>query len=269
MKILGGERGRCWPGILMLGALFATSAGASGLVAELSHSFESGDFGATATTEITTTSLKLSYFGEVWSAALKLPYLRVSGVETIIPGTRGNVRGHGAGADTTTAMANTVTRAGIGDAQLSLSRAWLPQHDTDLLVEWTLRATLATADESRLLGSGENDYALEVYVDKPFGNWLPRLVLGYQLTGDTPQVDYNDTGFVSVGAAYRLSAQSSLGFSYDTEQAALDGAGDFRVVAVDYSSRLTRQARIGLGLQAGLNDSSPERALNLSLSLSF
>ncbi len=166
-------RVRIWLAVAMLAGV--PSLHADKLVAAVAQSFESGDYGAATTTDINTTSLKLAYFGEAWSASIKIPYVTVSGIDNIIPGTRGNVRGNGAGGvtTTTTSTLTRVSRSGIGDAQLSLARAFLPEMDDELFIEWTLGIKLATADEAQLLGSGENDYSIKLYADREFGDWLP------------------------------------------------------------------------------------------------
>lgn len=261
---------KTWAWLAMASALVMSTgpANADKLVMGVSQTFESGDFGEATTTNIDTTTFKLSYFSGDWRSSLKLPFVSVSGVETIIPGTRGNVRGNNA---TTSTTSTTVisTRAGFGDAQLSLSRAFLPEHDDDLLIEWTLAAKLATADEDKQLGSGENDYSLALYVDREFGDWLPRLTLGYQLTGDTPTTDYNDILFASIGTDFRVSNSTSVGLTYNQEQATLDGADDVKSLAADFSTDLTRHTRVGLGWQKGLTDSSPDTAWSLFLSTGF
>ncbi len=269
MKILNAKhaRFRCLVALALLSAMPALLA--DKLVAGASQSFESGDYGGATTTDINTTSLKLAYFGEVWSASIRIPYVTVSGIDSIIPGTRGNVRGNGAGATTTTSTLTRVTRSGIGDTQLTLARAFLPEMDDDLFVEWTLGVKLATADEAQLLGSGENDYSIKWYADRQFGDWLPGVSIGYQFTGDTPQTDYNDIVFASIGAAYRLGQHSSLGFSYDFEQASSDGVDDFAALGIDFSSDISRNSRFGVGLQRGMTDSSPASGLNLFVNLSF
>gem|GEM_PF-1702113 len=269
MKIFNVQHGRFR---LLLAAVLLSaipSLHADKLVAAASQSFESGDYGGATTTDINTTSLKLAYFGEVWSASIKIPYVTVSGIDSIIPGTRGNVRGNGTGAATTTSTLTRVTRSGIGDTQLALARAFLPEMDDDLFVEWTLGVKLATADEAQLLGSGENDYSIKLYADRQFGDWLPGVSIGFQFTGDTPQTDYNDIVFASIVAAYRLGQHSSLGFSYDFEQASSDGVEDFAALGVDFSSDISRNSRFGVAVQRGLTDSSPDTGLSLFVNMSF
>ena len=243
------------------------------LVTEIGYEYED----AAADTEITTVPLQLTYYTDVWSYAIELSWLSVSGDATVIPDSRGgivNAQGQTVNAPgntpgNTTAITNSVTRSGMGDTRLSLARAFFPERDDGVFYEVTATVKLPTANEDKFLGTGETDYSVKLAMSIERDRWSPGLELGYQWTGDRPDTDFNDVVFASVGTGYRIDRHSSMGFGFDFRQATVDGADDYASIGVNYSTDILQRSRLGFGVDTGLTDNSPDAAFGVSLSTEF
>lgn len=240
------------------------------LVVDVSYQFETGDYSEQSDTDVTSIPVQLKYYADVWSFSVKVPFLSVTGVETIIPGSNGQSFGHGGmNSATGSSSSSTVTRSGPGDIRVSVSRAFLSQQPGDLFYEMTATVKLATADEKKFLGTGENDYSIKIFISSTIGNWMPGLTLGYLVTGDTADIDYNDVFFISAGTAYLLSRKSTLGIEYDYQQAVSEGDDDFAAITADYSYEFSKGSSVGFAIKKGLTDNSPDIGFNISTSISF
>lgn len=243
---------------------------ASQWVLDISYQFETGDYSEDSETEVTTIPVLLKFYTDVWSYGIEIPYLSVTGIDTVIPGSNGQFIGPGKGANNTVVSSSrSVTRSGLGDMRVSVSRAVFPQQSDGLFFEITVTAKLATADENKNLGTGENDYSVKLAFSSNKGHWTPGLTVGYQLTGDTDETDFNDVFFASIGTGYKLSRDSSMGVGYDFQQSVTDGVDDFGAITVDYSKELSRSTTLGIAIKKGVTDNSLDTGLSFSASFSF
>ncbi|MBC8212371.1 MAG: DUF3187 family protein [Gammaproteobacteria bacterium] len=256
---------------LLLPLLLMTNVRAGQFVLDVAYQLESGDYGSDTSTDVSSIPLQLKYFADVWSFALEVPYVSVRGDATVVPGVRGQSAGQGPGSsiNTPTSTTQSVTRSGIGDSQLSVSRAFFPQQQEGIFYELTATVKLATADQKKSLGTGETDYSIKLSMSMEMGNWMPGVSAGYQLTGDTADTDFNDVWFFSAGTGYRLDQSSRLSAGIDFEQAVNDGADDFTAVSLGYSRDLASQASVGINVKAGLTDNSLDKGLSVFVSIPF
>jgi hypothetical protein len=241
------------------------------------YSYESGDFGTGEDVDVSIFTVLLDYYGDVWGASLELPYVSVTGSETIVPstsgqGASGNGFGYGnnnTGSTTTSSGSESVTREGIGDIGLSISRAFFPETENGAFHEAIFSIKLPTASESENLGSGEADYSLELATSLQRGAWSPLFALGYQLTGDPPDVDLNDVWFYSLGIRYDIGDSSRIGLIYDFRQALVDDEPDGESLSVSLNTRPTADLSFNLELTAGLTDANADSAVAVSVSTRF
>jgi len=257
------------PSLFLLPVLALTNVQAGQFVVDVAYQLESGDYGSASTTDVTRVPLQLKYFADVWSFAVEVPYLSVSGDATVVPGVRGQSTGQGQGANSNNATTTTqsVTRSGFGDSQLSVSRAFFPDQPDGIFYELTGAVKLATGDEQKSLSSGEVDYSIKLSISSEIERWMPGLSFGYQLTGDSADTDFNNVWFLSVGTGYRLEQGSSLSAGVDYEQAVSDSADDFAAISLGYSRKLGSQATVGVTLKAGLTDNSLDQGLSVFVSI--
>ncbi|WNO09797.1 hypothetical protein [Teredinibacter sp. KSP-S5-2] len=252
--------------------LLAQSSQANQWLFDANYDFETGEYGYEYDTEITTTSIQLGYQTTHWQYAIQIPYLTVTGVDTVIPNTSGQLSGRrrgangngnnsdtGTGTDTQTdTTTETISaRKGIGDIQTSISRAFFTQKFNGT-AELTATAIWATADETKYLGKGENDYIIDAYLSTKLNRWQPWMSVGYQFTGEPDNEKLNDIWLFSAGTQIDISPRFAFGFHYAYEQAITEGEDNYATANINLSHQLTKKINLGLRMEKGLTDSSPD-----------
>ena len=182
---------------------------------------------------------------------LTAPWLSVTAPEdTVItdPGT-GPLTGSG----------EAVTESGVGDLVGALTLYDLYVSDNaDFVIDVTGKIKFATADETKGLGTGENDYTLQFDAYRFFERFSLQGTAGYRLRGDPPGLDLNDVFLASVGAAYLASTDALVGMYFDYRESAISGTDDIQELSGFASIRLGRAWRMELYAFTGLTDSSTD-----------
>jgi hypothetical protein len=213
--------------------------------------YSTGEYGGTDDIE----ELYVPFTFRAWfdrvGLRLTVPYLRVTAPdETIItdPGTE-PLPGSGA----------SVTESGLGDVigALTLYDVYVSD-DANFVIDVTGKIKFATADEAKGLGTGENDYTLQMDAFRFFDRLSLQGSAGYRLRGEPPGVDLNDVFLASVGGAYLASDNTMVGMYFDYRQSALSGTDDVQELSGFASFRLGRAWRMEVYAFTGLTDSSTD-----------
>ena len=153
----------------------------------------------------------------------------------------------------------TVTNSGLGDVVGALTIYDLYVSDeAGFIVDATGKIKLGTADETKGLGTGENDYTLQLDAYRFFDRLSLQGTAGYRLRGEPPEVALNDVFLASFGGAYVTSASSLVGMYFDYRESAIAGTDDIQELSGFASFRLGRAWRIELYAFTGLTDSSTD-----------
>ena len=246
--------------------LLTTSAQADQWVMALAYEYESGEYSSDLETEVTTIPVALEYYGESWSFAVEVPYITITGDSERIPGSDGGSMGHGMGSSGGggSSTIQSVTRSGLGDASVSATRAFFPKQSGDFFYKVGASIKLPTANEDKNLGTGETDFSFKLAISNEYGYWLPGLSVGYQITGDRADTDFNDVLFYSIGTGYQLPNYTVIGIGYDFKQALSDDDDDFAAITIDLSHELENRSKLGVAFKSGLTDNSPDYGFSLS-----
>lgn len=231
------------------------------------YDYTSGDYGQSVTTEIEIISFMVNYIDGPWSLNLSVPYIRVTGNGTIIPGTSGSTfdfsreifRNRISDATST----QTIVTSGLGDISTSVGYAFFLGKK---FFEVTAKVKLGTADESKALGTGKNDYFLQFDGIIGNGGVSPFFTLGYVVTGDSSNATYEDVPYGSFGFMFKMGAQRSSGISYDYWQSRIQGGVDKQQLSAYISWKNTTKLYTSLSGLIGLSDSSPDFGLSLFVS---
>ena len=182
---------------------------------------------------------------------LTVPYLRVTAPDdTVIIDP---------GAEPLPGSGTTVTDSGLGDVigALTLYDLYLNEA-AGFVVDVTGKIKFATADETKGLGTGENDYTLQFDAYKFFDRLSLQATAGYRLRGEPPGVDLDDVFLGSVGGAYTVSDDVMVGAYFDYREAAISSSDDVEELSAFASFRLGRAWRMELYGFTGLTDSSTD-----------
>jgi hypothetical protein len=237
--------------LILLTAFLSTNALADGFSASVGGDYSTGKYGSSDKTNVFYMPFSAKYETGAFTYNLTIPWLRVAGPGDIIPGGLGGSGGGGGGTAITDcsgkdrigksggrgvcpALNNTggggggggastatrTTESGIGDIVAAATYNAIDGGDNGFVVDFTGRIKFPTASESKSLGSGKTDYAVQVNVDKNFGAPYVSAGLGYKVLGEPDGVSFDNVVYGSLGGGYKFSKSTEMGVSYDWATAA-------------------------------------------------
>jgi hypothetical protein len=276
---------------------------ADGLTINVGGDYTSGTYGGTDRTTITSVPISAKYRTGPVTLRMSVSWLSVTGNGAVIPsglggigheggsgasgGGGGSVGVFGCAADnrrgarkpedngpcaTTAAGATAVatgrsTEQGFGDI---VAAAIFHAVDTKgLFVDITGKVKFATASETKGLGSGKNDYALQVEADQAIGKAFVNAGIGHKWLGDPVGITLRNVWYGSIGGGFKPSANTTVGMSYDYGQAARSGGTDAQEISLYASQRLSRNIKLNGSFFKGLSDGSPDWGVGVGLGYNF
>lgn len=249
--------------------------------------YTSGKFGGTQSTDVWSYGVTLRYERGPYAVRASIPYLQVSGPGNVVPAGQGVVQvcrqsnrgpgndtgvrctddSSGGGAGSTTATRATVS--GLGDVTAAFAYNAIDHRASGLLVDLTAKVKLPTADESRGLGTGRTDYALQIDADKPIGPWSVFGTAGYKWLGDPPGADLRNVFYGALGASYAMTDRATLGLAQDYRQATFAGGAALSETSVFASVRVAPSARLRGYVFKGHTSGGPDWGGGVSLRVGF
>ncbi|NNF96517.1 MAG: hypothetical protein HKM94_06290 [Halobacteria archaeon] len=223
--------------------------------------YDRGDFGTDQTSYYFQVPLSISYRKNDYLVELWVPFAATNAItENIIIG----APERGGGPPTTPATTTTTQETdeyGLGDVFFAATYFLPIRSRTEYSVTGVIK--FGTADRDKLLGTGENDYALEGGFSTPVGKTHLFGALGYQLTGDPPGVELNDVFYGRIGDALPLRDNREVGLSLYLSEALAAGRQSFTELDIFYSAMLSRNRRVYSYIRKGFTDSSPDWGLGI------
>jgi len=259
--------------VLFCAVLFAATAARAedGLSLGIGADYSSGDYDSDVTTEIFSVPVTAKYVTGQWTWKASLPWLRIDGDPGVLPGLgdvnrNPNGRGRGNGGAPAPDTVEDSSASGIGDLRLSATYAF----DTGgpLGVDLTGNVKVATADEDKGLGTGEQDYGLALDLYRDFDGTLLFGGVSYTMLGDSEFVPLDDVAGANVGASWQVGG-GSLGAMYDWRQAASDSSDDRSELTGFYAIPAGERGKLQLYAVKGLSDGSPDWGAGVSFSRAF
>jgi hypothetical protein len=224
-----------------------------------------GDYGTDQTSYYFQIPLSFSYRKNDYLFELWVPFAATnSTTENIIIGAPKMGGGH---MTSTTTVTQETDEYGLGDVTF-VATYFLPSRSrTEYSISGVIK--LGTADRDKLLGTGENDYAVEAGLSTPMGKTYLFGSLGYQLTGDPPGVDLNNIFYLRIGDAIPIQNNKQVGLSLYMSEALADDREDFTEMDIFYSAIPAKKRRIYSYLRLGFTDSSPDWGLGFRYTYQF
>ena len=174
-------------------------------------------------------------------------------------------RGRGARAARTT---TTRSESGIGDIIAAAGYRLLTQTDGRPSFDLTGKVYFASADEAKGLGTGENDYAVQLDLTKNVGDWILSGAGGYLVTGDPAGIDYKNVFYGWFDAGYRFDVLI-IGAAINAQQAIISGKDGPAYLTGYATNRLAEDVRLTTYLLRGLSDASPDWGAGIVLIREF
>ncbi|GHA69058.1 transporter [Cognatilysobacter bugurensis] len=217
---------------LLLTALLVAATGAhaeDGTRVGVGVDYASGTFGTGIDTRILQIPLTASVQRGAWSFKASVPWMRVDGASNVVPGLgpvpnsgligRGGLLPigggmPGAGGD---AVAQDSSASGIGD--LTLAATYAVPIGGAAGVNLSGNAKIATADESKGLGTGANDVGVAVDAWRNVGRATLFGGAGYTHLGESPYIDVDAVANASAGMSV-AAGPARLGAAYAWRESA-------------------------------------------------
>lgn len=235
-------------------------AAESGITLTTGFDYSTGKYGTTESTDILYIPVIGKYENGAWTFKLTVPYLKMTAPSggTIVDG-RPVSGGTGA----------RVTESGMGDVVTSMGYLAADGRAGTLGVEFIGKVKFATADDTKGLGSGKNDYSVQTDLFRVVDSLTWFGTLGYKELGDPPGTSLRDVWFASLGFSYKFSATVSVGSSFDFRQASTATGKDQEDLAIFASIKVAKDTKLQPYASKGFSDASPDWGVGLMGSFSF
>lgn len=244
---------------LYVPAAGAAEAGSFSLTTGLDYS--SGKYGSSESTDILYIPFTGKYETGPWSFKLTVPYIRITG-------SGGVVRDVGA---FRTAAASRTTESGLGDVVASASyNVYAGSGATPWILDVTGKVKFGTADENKGLGTGKDDYSLQVDAYKTVAAKFTAFgTLGYKVLGDPAGIQLDNVFYGSLGGSYKFTPQTSGGLILDLRQKASATGAPQRELTAFVSHKIDRIWKAQAYLVHGFADGSPDWGAGAMINYAF
>lgn len=208
--------------------------------------YSSGTYGGTTTTEVLYVPVtgKIQY--DDGYLKLTVPYLRVTGTGSVV---------RGMGKLNTTTRTRTITQSGLGDVVATAGYTVL---DTDLLLDIVGNIKFGTADASKNLGTGKNDYSAQLDGFYMLTKTTLLATAGYKIVGAPDGLNVNNIAYGSLGLNQKIDSKISAGAILDAAQASNEFSSGARELTFFVSNKLSNTLKVQAHLTKGFSDSSPD-----------
>ncbi len=262
------------PGILLVALASSAACAADENLVTLSAGVEysSGKYGSATTTDIVSVPLNAMYESGAWAFKLTVPYLRVSGDSNVVAsGMHGGRRmmssGMGGMPGTSSTTGSNTRQSGLGDVvTMATYNAYLSE-DSDSGIDLGGRIKFGTANKA--LGTGENDYALQIYGYRDLADFSPNIMLGYEVPGSSAALLLSNVWYGSVGSTYHFSEQTSAGLDYKYAQKASVTGAPQRELSLYANQQIDANYTLRGYLLKGFSDGSPDYGIGMLVSAGF
>lgn len=235
----------------------------AGVAVSVGLEYSQGDYGTPYTTKLWSVPFALSYTTDQYSMGVSVPYLSAKSDGTI------TVAAHGGSHMTSGRVSSTAqTVSGLGDVS-GYASYYISNKDDSLETYVTGRIKLGTADDSKGLGTGANDYSVEFSANKTMNQQTYFATAGYQINGDAAGVVYDNVFYGDVGIKNALSDSLGIGATLNYSQAAVSGVDDYLDLTGFVITELDKRRDLYFYLQAGLSKTAPDFGAGINLRYAY
>lgn len=235
---------------------------------EIGFDYTTGDYGTGSSTEVLYIPVTWRYDTGPNMFRLTVPWIAVT-TQT----TGGTIVGmdpmgrpiHSGGTQTR----KTQTESGLGDIIAGYGRNLYEEYRSGTYLDAFAKVKFGTADETRGLGTGENDYSLQLDGYTLAGKATLFATVGYKLIGDPPGTNFNNIGFTTVGASVPFGQDAYVGAQYDYWQPMLPSSDSQRDVTFFLSNGIGRGSAIRAYVLIGSGNASPDWGAGASVIVGF
>ncbi|MEQ1814483.1 MAG: transporter [Candidatus Nitrotoga sp.] len=222
--------------------------------------YSTGDYGQVSNTNMLVIPFSIRYRTDAWTYRLTTAHLYIE------EGASGGL----IGGDFITNKTGQNNVSGMGDLIVSARYRFNTMANLNTKFSLAGKVKLATADETKGLGTGSNDYTVELGAYQPLINNVDMFSsLGYRIKGDLPQTKLNNVWLGSVGLSFPWSKDTEFGLIYDFRQATSARVSAVSEVSAYWDWRASRNWSLNTYTIFGLSDASPNFGVGTQISYNF
>jgi len=225
--------------------------------------YSSGKYGQLVSTDITYIPFIAKYESGNSTLKLTVPWVEITGPGDVVGGNSPIVL--------SSSNRPTTSESGLGDIVLTGTQT-IAQfgENRPLLLEATCKVKFGTASSSKGLGTGENDYTLELDAYKPINKAVTLFGdVGYKKLGDPSGINLNNVWYSSAGFAYKFNYASSAGMMADIRQATLNTSQPLRELTVFLTHKFNATYKLQSYITSGNTDASSDLGGGMMLGITF
>ncbi len=209
--------------------------------------YSTGKYGGTSSTNIMYVPVTGKYQTDNYFLKLTVPYISVSSTGEVVRG-MGKIK--------TTTSTKVVTQSGLGDV---IAAAGYTVFEGDqLMLDLVGNIKFGTADETKNIGTGENDYSAQLDGYYELDTSTLFATAGYKVVGAPVGITVNNIAYGSLGFSKTTGDTTSAGLMLDAAQASSSTSSGTRELALFVSNRLSDSLKIQASLLKGFSSSSPD-----------
>lgn len=256
---------------------YAADAGHATLTAGFDYS--SGSYGTPFNTDIWDVPLGVGYEADRWSVKLTMPWVNISGAGDVIPGIgrvkngNPNVRGRGHGNGGTTPVPPTTettgSASGLGDIVAQATYGLVRDDADNFGLDLTGKVKFGTASADKGLGTGQNDYGVNLDAYKGIGAWTVFGGAGWMKYGSSQYIVLHNGWNANFGAGYKLDNSNDIGAYFYFRQKIADTGYAQRELTGYWNHRFGSAWRLQAYVLGGFSDGSPDWGAGASLRYAF
>jgi len=229
----------------------------SGLSVKVGYDRTVGKYDQRRDTTLETSSVSATYETDNYSFDVQASYLKETGPGRVIflPGRRPIV-----------IIGPDRKSSGPGDVTAGVTRYLLNEEDHHLDLDVGAIAKLATASDSKGLGTGKNDLSVQAAFGKSLGDLGATLTTGYTFVGKAADLELRNAAYGSLDVSYKWGEGFSTGATYSIGQSSARGTRGSRDLTAYLDFRPVKKVKIEVYLLKGYTTQSPDRGGGLTLS---
>ena len=227
---------------------------------ETGMEYFTGNYGSSQPTDISYFPVTCKIQGHDWAMKVTVPYLEITGAVHVV---------NGVGQTLPASTSARQVRSGLGDVSLSASETILDGGTRGPSAIVTGKMKLATASNTKGLGTGRNDYALETTLLNPMDRLTPFGTVGYKKYGSPADYKLNNVFYGSLGGNYRIGQSTNGGMMYIASQKVMDNRAPRSELLFFASHTLEKKWKVQGYLLRGLTSSVPKWGGGIHVSYNF
>ena len=207
-----------------------------------------------------------SFVPVVWSYKVKPWKFKISSGWVLVDGP-GDIGGDSLVSDSSSVRGD--RERGLGDLRLAATYQFKKPLPGRVWVDAELVWKLPMADESKGLGTGEEDQKLKLDFIKSFSQVYGFLTLSYNRRGEPDGLSLRNVRGLSLGFSQSIDRGRAWGMFYDFRTASRSENNDIQEISLFYSLPVDKQWKVSSFALMGLNNSSAKYGLGFQATHDF